>query len=263
MIKRYWNLYKTLIKLNFSALMAYRVNLANRLIGSMVWGSFHFISIVLLTNKTKQILSWPREDVILLTAGFSIFWGIFHVFFIKNFERMSDMIDRGQLDSILLKPVDSQFLISFFLVNFAAFFRVILGVIAAAYIIATYHIPVTVSSVIGYLLLMICGLILIYSIWYTVLTLTIWLARLSNLVDFLFNISGIMRYPPDIFRVLNEFLVLFLLPMLLIISAPTKVLLLKGIPLEIGYLIGFSLIFFFFSRWFWKFALRHYTSASG
>lgn len=263
MIQHYWRIYKTLVKLNFSNLTAFRANFVNSLIGSTVWGSFHFITVVLLTSRTKQILSWPREDVILLTAGFSIFWGIFHVFFSRNFERMSDMIDRGQLDSVLLKPVDSQFLISVFIINFVAVFRILMGIVAVIYIVNVYHLKITIASVMGYALLMVFGMILIYSIWYLVLTLTIWFARLSNLVDLLFHISGVMRYPPDIFRVLNEFMILFLLPILLIISAPTKFLLLKGVPLEIGYLIGFSIIFFLFSRWFWKFALRHYTSASG
>ncbi len=249
--------------MNFSALVAYRANLVNSIIGSTVWGTFHFISIILLTNKTRQIYGWKREEIIMLTATFSILWGIFHIIFSKNFQRMSRLMDLGQLDSFLLKPIDTQFLLSMSLVNFMGAFRLILGIVALYYIATLYHIPITFINIIGYITLLLCGLILIYSIWFTVLTLTIWFAGLSNLLDFLYNSSGIMRYPPDIFHSVKEYIVIFILPLLLIVSTPTKVLLHKVFLGDIIDLIFFTMVFFFISRSFWRFALRHYTSASG
>ena len=259
----YLRIYKKLLALNFSAVVEYRANLVNSVIGNFIWGIFHFVSITLLTSQTKQILGWKREEVILLTAGFSIFWGIFHIVLGKNFQRMSRLMDRGQLDSILLKPIDSQFLISLSLTNYPAIIRVLIGIIGVWYLTIVYHLNITFLSLLGSSLLFLCGYILVYSIWFIILTLTVWFAGLSNLIDLLFHISGIMRYPPDIFRTLNEFIILLLLPLLLVNSTPIKFLLNKGNFTEIGYLAGFTIIFFFISRKFWKYALRHYTSASG
>lgn len=251
------------MKMNFSALVAYRANLINSMLGSIVWGSFHFVSMLLLTSRTREIFGWKREEIIMLTATFSILWGIFHILFTKNFQRMSRLMDLGQLDGFLLKPIDSQFLLSLSLTNFPGIFRLLLGIVAMYYIVATYNIQVSFINIIGYIFLLLCGLVLIYSIWFIMLTFTIWFAGLSNLLDFLYHISGIMRYPPEVFQNVKEFMLMSILPLLLIVSTPTKMLLHKNLSGDVLNLLLFTVLFFFISRKFWQYALRHYTSASG
>lgn len=255
-------IYRTLIKLNFSALLAYRFNFINDIIGSITWGSFHFISIFLLTAKSGSVYGWSREELILLTASFSFIWGFFHIFFGKNFERIADIIHYGQLDQLLLKPIDSQFLLSLYYVNFTGIIRLILGMTAILIILAKIRIAITFVTVLGYLTLIFCGLILIYSLWYIITSLIIWFTRLTNLVDLLFNISGISRYPPEMMKRVQVYFFPVLLPILIFVSTPTKVLLHKVLLGDVLQLIGVTLVFFLISRWFWRFALRYYTSAS-
>lgn len=261
-MKRYLDTYATLLKLNFSNLTTYRGNFINSVVGSIVWGSFHFISILLLTSRVSSVYGWSRDELILLTASFSFLWGFFHILFARNFERMSEIIDFGQLDQILMKPIDSQFLLSVYSINFTGFVRVILGFVAILLISQRAHIQFTLVNIVLYLVLVVSGLLLIYSIWFSVTTLIIWFPRLTNLVVFLFNISGLSRYPPDMIRGLKSTVLLFLLPITIFVSTPTKALINKLNIQDMFLLLFLALLFFFFSRVFWKFALRYYTSAS-
>lgn len=86
-MKHYFNIYKQLLKLNLQVNLAYRVGFINNLIASIGWGLFQILMIYLLTAKVKSIYGWSREGLILLSAVFNIFVGIFHAVFSRNFGR--------------------------------------------------------------------------------------------------------------------------------------------------------------------------------
>lgn len=261
-MKKYWRVYKQLLKLNFDTLLTYRANFYNNLISSVAWGLFSLFSIVLLTANSTMVFGWSRNQLLLLNGLYGIIIGLYHVFFSANFERFSNVVHFGQLDSILVKPIDSQFLLSFWIIRFATFSRVIIAMIYTWYISNKLHIVPTITSVSGILILMFFALILLYSIWYMVITLIIWQTRLSNLTELMFSVTGIARYPQEMLHQLTNYVFVFLLPLTLIINIPARVYLGKIQAWDIGWLMAMSLIFFVFSRKFWKFALRFYTSAS-
>jgi ABC-2 type transport system permease protein len=80
------------------------------------------------------------------------------------------------------------------------------------------------------------------------------------MLDLLYNIGSISRYPQEMYRHLVQYAFIFLLPMLLIINTPAKALLGKVTVFEEFQLLGICLIFFYLSRKFWQFALRSYAS---
>jgi len=184
-MRPYLTIYKTLLHLNLSALVAYRANFISNIISSISWGVFSIVSIVLLTSKTTVIYGWKREEILLLTTTYSVLIGLFHTLFSKNFERFSRMILYGRLDSILLKPIDSQFLISLWIVNYASLTRIILGIGLTFYFLHQLNIVLSPFIVVSYILITAMSLILLYSIWFIVATLTIWFPRLSNIVEFM------------------------------------------------------------------------------
>jgi len=209
-----------------------------------------------------MVFGWSRDQLLLLNGLYGIIIGIYHVFLSANFERFSNVIHFGQLDSILVKPIDSQFLLSFWLVRFATFSRVIIAGVYTWYISKGLHVTPTPVSVLSIIIFMVFGLILLYSIWYTVITLTIWQTRLSNLTELMFSVTGIARYPQEMLHQLTNFVFVFLLPLTLIINIPAKVYLSRIDSPDAVWLLVLSVIFFVISRKFWKFALRFYTSAS-
>lgn len=261
-MKRYLYIYKMLLQMNFATLLAYRANFINSVISSIGWGAFSVVSILLLTSKTTSVYGWSRNELLILTSVYNIFVGIFHMLFSRNFERFSTLIDYGQLDSLLLKPLDSQFSLSLWIFNYTSIFRIIFGAALVAYFIQSLHIAVSVFSIIEFFIFGIFGIILLYSVWFMATTLLVWFPRLSNIIDLLYSINGITRYPKEMFLGIGN-IVTFLLPVILVVTTPTKILFAKVEITDVVLLLFFSFCLFLVSRKFWFYALKSYTSASG
>lgn len=261
-MKKYVLIYGQLLKLNVSNLIAYRSNFVNSILSSVAWGVFTIVSVVLLTLRVTSVYGWKREEIILMTGAYTVMIGIFHTIFSRNFERLSNIINLGQLDYILVKPIDAQFLLSFWFTNYTTLIRLPMGLAVIFYSLNVMKVTPNLLTVCWFSFLILIGLILLYSIWYIVATLTIWFTRISNVVDLMYSVSSISRYPREMFKNMNEYIFIFLLPITYITITPVKYLLNKGSMVDVIVLFLLAFSFLFASRAFWKFALRFYTSAS-
>lgn len=262
-MEKYFRVYKRLLLFNLSMLFAYRANFVNSVLSSLAWGIFSVLSIILLTSKTSIVFGWKREELYILAGCFSIAWGIFITLFSRNFDRFPRIINRGELDLILTKPMDSQFLLSFWIINYTSILRIIIGIIFVFYIAQKTGINIDFQQILGFCLLTIFGLSLLYSIWFLITGITIWFSRLSNITELLYSITSISGRPPEMFKEFSQYVFLFLFPLTLVVATPTRYLLGKGSFENITLLLLISVFFLVASRLFWKFALRFYTSAGG
>jgi ABC-2 type transport system permease protein len=260
---KYIRVYKALLKMNLSQLLIYRANFFNSLISTIAYGIFSFVYVLMLTARSSVVYGWSRDELILLMALYNIvIGGFFHMVFSRNFDRFSDTIHFGRLDTILLKPIDSQFLMSTRVFSFTQVSRMLMGAAVAVYIIQKNQIIITIGQLFSFIILSLFGVILLYSIWFMVMTLTVKYTRLSNLVNLLYHLNDLSRFPSEMYRAVRNYL-FFVIPYTLILVTPVSTLLRRANPLEIGELLIIALVFLFLSRKVWQFTLRSYTSAGG
>lgn len=262
-MKQYIKIYRLLLRMNLSALIEYRANFINSLIGTIGWATVSIASMFLLTARVSTVYGWTQDELLAVTGFYSILIGIFALFFSKNFERFSLIINKGELDTILLKPVDSQFLLSCWLVAYPSISRIFIGLGFLWYILKKIHEPITFLSLSNFVLISFCSILLLYSLWFCVMTLIIRLTNLTNLVDFLYSFNNLGRYPPEMIKRTGNIFIFLFLPFTLTATVPIKTLLLRASFVDSTILISCSLLLFFLSRILWKFSLRFYTSASG
>lgn len=262
MIQKYLRVYRRLLYMNFMVLVIYRSNFINSMIATVAWGLFSLYSVVILTSKTTQIFGWSRNELLLLNGYYGLIIGVFHVLLSRNLERFSSVIHNGQLDSILTKPMDSQFMLSLWMVNYTSLARIVIAGWYVWYMGGILGVHLTFLKSIEFVSLSIASIMLLYSIWYSVVSCTIWFTKLSNVVELMYNITGMARYPQEIYMQLAWYIFALLLPLTLLITTPAKIYLGQGSIRDILLLLSFACIFFILSRKFWKFALRYYTSAS-
>lgn len=262
-MKRYLNIYIALLKINLASLIIYRANFINSLISSVSWGVFSILSILLLTSKTTQVYSWSQGEIILLTAMYSIFIGIFHTIFSRNIEKIPELVDRGYFDLILIKPVDSQFLSSVRYFNYTSISRVVVGIIALIFILVKYNISFSMSNLPIYIILSIFGLGILYNIWFMITTLSFWFTQLNNIHQLMFTIANISRFPPEAFSKIMGYTFLFILPITLIIVSPVKALTDTLSLYDVIAPFVFFICLTILTRKFWLYGLKHYGSAGG
>ncbi len=247
--------------MNFEVLTIYRSNFINSVLSTIVWGSMSFVSILLLTSRVNTVYGWTRSDLLLLTAIYNIIIGIFHTVFSRNFDRFSRIIHFGELDSLLVKPLDSQFLVSFWFFSYTSIFRIVAGIVVAAIILQSQTLNLLNVGI--FVILIFVSISLMYSIWFLPSILIIKYSNLSNLVDLLYQINNFTRFPQELFKQLNIVVFSLLIPVTIAITTPTKFLISKASYADFFLLAGISMVFLICTRLAWKYALRFYSSASG
>ncbi|MFZ2026715.1 MAG: ABC-2 family transporter protein [Microgenomates group bacterium] len=261
-MKRYLRIYLAILKINLAYLFAYRANFINNIIVSLGWGVFQIVWIVLLTGKRGDFYGWTQNDLVFLTLGYFMTLGIFHFLFSRNFDAFSRVIDRGEFDAILLKPLDSQMHATMRIVSYANFIRSVVGLVLIVVWTTVQKYPITYGDALLFGIYIGVGVMTLYSIWLLFSTTLIWYPNLSNMIDLLYTINGLARYPSEMIRYSGKVILYFLIPLLLTISTPVKILLHKNAIEDVIALTLCCVILFTVSRIFWKHSLRHYTSAS-
>jgi len=261
-MRRYIGLYRTFLHLNFSKLVTYRSNFVTSAFTSLAWAIFSVISILLLTSRNPVIFGWRREELLILTGVYSVVVGLFHVIFTRNLEQISRIVHRGQLDGILLKPADTQFYISCSIVNYSSLPRVLIAMVFVMWLLWKQNIQLTIFDTVQFLFLGVIGILFLYAFWYCILTITIWQSHLFNLSDLLLHITDTAKYPSEMYNEFRYYITVFLLPLSLIITLPTKALLKRTNFPEAIVLVILAIATLIISRVIGKFVLRYYTSAS-
>lgn len=261
-MKQFSQVYKSIVSVNASMFFSYRANLFGSLLATSSWTILVIITMLIAVDRAKSVAGWEQPELLLLTGTMLILLGLFELHFKRSFQRLSDTIFQGDLDLLLLKPVDSQFLVTFIHMNFMSILRLVTGIGFVVYIIVYYQLPISFASAVGYGMLLFIGLICYYSIWMMICTILIWSPRLSNLVEVINSMNHTTRFPPAMYQEFNTYLFLFLLPYMFIVATPLHALLGEAQMIDYIGLFGSAIVLFTASRMFWKYALRYYTSAS-
>ena len=261
-MNKYFRVYKSLLIFNWNALIVYRIDFFTRLLTSILYTAYHVLAIFILTNTVSSVFGWSRYELLLLASSYSIFIGLFHAFISRNIHRLSEEIYYGRLDYLLVKPIDSQFSATLWTVDFISFFRIGIGMLLSWYFVSVLHLTITVLTITLYVAAMVMGLSILYSIWLSVISLTIFNPRLSNLIDLLYHISELTRYPRDMYQHLSLFIFSMIFPFTLVLIPSTKILLHTFGLFQLSETVGMSVVLFLVSRFIWMHSLKYYASAS-
>lgn len=261
-MQRYFNIYKALLRINLANLLAYRANFLNGLIASFVWSSFILVSMILLTSNTKQVFGWKRDELLILSGTYNIVYSIFYMLFARNFEEFSYRIHFGQLDTILLKPVNAQFFLSTWNVGYNNLIRFVNGSWFLLFILSRMHVTISFFQILLFFFVLLFSICIVYSVWFMVMSITVWHSKLSNLVDLMFSVNGVTRYPDGMYKKVSPIFFILFFPLTLVVTTPAKILIQKAQISDICLLIIVAVSMLYISHRFWKYALRFYNSVS-
>jgi ABC-2 type transport system permease protein len=244
----------------------------------MNWGLFKII--YQHTTEIGRDTGWHEHEFFIFLGTVWIVNSLLQTFFMGNAEEFSESIRTGNLDFALLKPIDTQFLVTFPRTNWSQLPNGILGVALVVYSLMQLNdepgkdISISVFHVLAFLLFIACGSIIMYSVMIGLASTSIWLGRNQNLYDFWFYITNFYRYPMEIYMRSGMGMALwstfmFVVPILVVSNVPARILAQPlGMPWKAWEwaLFGFALLATIFSflasRWLFQRALLSYRSAS-
>jgi ABC-2 type transport system permease protein len=242
--------------------MQFKANFVVRFFTELMWLVMQFIYIEVMYGQAKQIAGWNKWEMIVLAGTNYAIAQLFEALFYENCTRLTDQIRQGDLDFNLVKPVNSQFLVSLRYTDYASIVNSSIGVAVVLYGLSKIGVAVTWGGALLFTALVFNGVFIYYAILFTLSTWTFWIGRSNNLMELYWQFGQFSRYPGDIYPWLLRGLLLTFMPMLVVSNFPAGVLIHK---LQSGYVFyGFALGlgFLALTTWVWQAGLKRYRSAS-
>lgn len=220
-------------------------------------------------RSVSTINDWSRYEYFAFMATGMLINAVIETFFMPNCANFSELIRTGNLDFALLKPIDTQFLISFEKIDLAMLNQILLAGSLLVYSLYQLDLSITLTNVAMYLLLLGVGVTFLYSLMIALASTSVWFGRNQGLYDFWFYVTIFARYPRSIYsgspagEVLRGVFT-YVLPILLVVTVPARVLLGKALEPSFLTLIAMfaAIAGLVISRKIFHWSLRNYRSAS-
>lgn len=257
---RYFHVLKLFWGAAIAAELEYRINFVLATLSSLgnLAGSWFGLSLFYRTGYSFSGYSW--EEALVVLGIFTVLQGFSSTFLAPNLSRIVDRVQQGTLDFVLLKPISSQFWLSANTVSPWGVPDLIFG--AGLLLYAANKLGVGIGNYFLTAIPLLFGTITLYSIWFILGATSIWFVKIYNVTEVLRGLLEAGRFPMAAYPAAYRFFFTFVVPVAFLTTVPAEAMLGRG---EIVWIAGAGILaigLLFFSRYFWQFALRFYTSAS-
>jgi ABC-2 type transport system permease protein len=259
-MQRYFKMIGLFWSAAIAAEMEYRVNFVLASLSSVGNLAGSLFGLFLFYRKGYSFSGWSWEEALLVLGVFTLLQGFAATFLAPNLNRIVRHVQEGTLDFVLLKPVKSQFWLSFHTLSPWGLPDLIFGGVLIGY--AGTRLGISINSYLISVIPITFGLVVLYSLWFILGATSIWFVKIYNVTEVLRGLLEAGRYPMVAYPTAFRFFFTFVVPVAFLTTIPAEAMLGRS---QVGWLIGAGFLavgLFLFSSWFWRFALRFYTSAS-
>lgn len=268
-LARYSRVFWTFARNSLVRDMTFRGNFILEALGSVGWVAMNLGFYLLLFQYTVSIGGWSKFQFLAFVATTMMVNSLVQTFCMPNIEEFSELIRTGGLDFALLKPIDTQFLVSFRRVEWSDLSTFIMGLVLLIFSLAQLDFVPPLHQIVLFPVFILCGAAILYSLMIALASTSIWLGRNQSLYDFWFYITIFSRYPMEIysgkFGLPLQIVCTYIIPILLVVNVPAR-LVAKEMTDHSWWLAGYAVfaaaVSVWTSRWLFRGALGSYRSAS-
>ena len=258
-IKYYLSIWLLMCRNSFMGYLYRKTGFLIFLTGKVLRFGVYFMFLFFLLGGTDSLAGYNLNQTLFFFVTFNLI-DITSQFLFRQVYSFRPLIVSGDFDLVLVKPV-------------SALFRSLLG---GADIIDLVTIPPllvvlflvgrslnpTAISVLLYILLLIFSMIIATSFHIIVIALGIISLEVDHTVMIYRDITNLGRFPVDIYKEPLRGAITFVIPVGIMMTFPAKVFLGLLSPSGVLLSLAFAVALLYTSLYFWKVALRFYTSAS-
>ncbi|MGD9649020.1 MAG: ABC transporter permease [Pirellulales bacterium] len=269
-LSRYLRVFRTFARNSLVRDLSFRTNFVIDAVTSIIWMLMNLAFYVLVYEYTPSLgAGWGKYEFFVFLATGMFINSTVQAFFMPNANEFGEQIRTGHLDFALVKPIDTQFLVSFSKIEWSGLSNFGAAALLLGYsLLRTEHRP-SLAECLLYPFYVGCGVAILYSLMMPLAAASVWLGRNESLYDYWFYVINFSRYPMEIYRgtfgtPLRLFFI-YVIPVLIVVNVPAR-LLAKPLdpanwPLAAGALVA-TLLSLTVSRFVFTRALASYRSAS-
>ncbi len=278
----YYRVFLTFARNSLVRDMTFRGNFIIETISSISWVFMNLGFYVLVFQHTTRLgnvsnwgeheFVWGKYEFFLFLSTTLLINSFVQAFFMRNAQEFSELIRTGSLDFALLKPIDTQFLVSLQRVQWSSLGNMAVGLLLMVFSLYKLGCCPGPVQIVLYVVFVACGVAILYSLMISLAATSIWLGRNQTLYNFWFYITNFSRYPMEIYNgpvgdVLRMFFT-FIIPVLVVVNVPARFLVAPLVPqspadlLLPAFAVLATLGSLVVSRWVFSRSLLSYRSAS-
>lgn len=239
----------------------YRVNFVINIVNTVIGLGAGAAVLYAMFEQGKSIGGWQFHEVVALLGVFTLSQAVTGLVLQSSLSKVPLYIEQGNMDYMLLKPANLQFVVSlrvwsiWHLPNFLlGLGLVVYGMNGAGTLNAT--------AIASFLVMFSAGIVILYALWAMVTVTAFWFVRISNAHMLLHSLMGASRFPATIYPAWLRLTFTFVLPIVFITNVPVEAAMNKLTWPIATASIATAVLMLWLSTRAWKVAIRYYTSAS-
>ncbi len=265
-LARYFRLIGSLARYTLTRELAFRGNFLVKVSVEVLWLAILVAFFRTVFARTSTIAGWDEPRYFFFVGCFFAMNGLIEMLFLDNCNEFAELVRTGDLDGLLLKPIDEQFLITCRRIDWGTAPNVLMGAIVMAIALWQMHWQFELVRVVTFLVAFACGTAIAYSFMLLLTSLSVWMVRNQSLMEMWWLFSSVARYPREIFagrwaEPLGAFFT-YCLPILVVVNVPANAMVRALDPWSAVLIVVAAVVLLWLSRRFFQRALRSYRSAS-
>ncbi len=259
---RYLSLLGQRLQISATLAMQYRSDFLVSGALSMAWTAAGLVPFHVAFHQRPPVAGWSYDAALVVVGWFTLLRAVLDGAVNPSLLAVVNQIREGTLDFVLLKPADAQFLVS--TSKFEVFrildIAVALGIVVTAFV-HLGHAPSALGIVVA-LFMFAASTTVLYSIWLLVISAAFWVVRVDNLAYLFDSIFDFARWPVSIFKGVWKIVFTFIIPLGVMTTYPAEALLGTLHEKTAAYALIGAVAIALLTRFVFRRAIAHYTSAS-
>lgn len=208
-----------------------------------------------------HVKDWGYSQTLFFLATFQLIETITVALFGNSFNTWHEHIRSGSLDTLITKPLDIQITLSLQAISLPNLLTVLAPLVLIISLNIQYIFITSIPIVLLYLVSLVLGVAIFYSVWLTLMTILFWFIGVEHWSNIFHSLTGFMQVPPIIYEGVIKVLFYYILPIFAAVLLPVQFIFTQN-PINLLYLAIIAVISLVVSRIFFLFGLQSYSSAS-
>lgn len=229
----------------------------------IIWALTALTPLIVVYGQRPQIAGWNLHEATIVVGWFTSLQGILEGVINPSMVRLVEHIRKGTLDFLLLKPADTQILVSFARIEPWKSLNLLVGLMLVAWGLQGSGHALSPGDALRGGVMMATSVVLLYALWISAACAAFVLIKVDNLTYLFSSVFDAARWPSSIFPRFVQLLFTLVVPLAVMTTFPAEALL-GRLPLwNLGLACAGALGALGASRWLWRRSVVGYTSAGG
>jgi ABC-2 type transport system permease protein len=254
-----------MIKVNIQGRMEYRAEFLSMFAAQFLAYSFEFLMIWIMISKFKTIGAWRPFEVMFIYSINLFSYALAGTFFYSTHYRLPGMIQNGDFDEVLLRPLNPFSYLMARNFNFGYISHIILSTVTMVICFVKLEISLTIVGCLFLIITLLAGTLIQSAMFIYVTVPSFWMIRSNSLRGFLGLFRYYVQYPLSIYNKTTQVLLTLIVPYGFISFYPAQFFLKKNDFMIFHPIFQFlspvvGLIMFIGSYKLWSTGIKNYTS---